>query len=449
MTKGTGNSIIVGGAGTGKTVLGMSRAQQLAMEGKKVLYICANRSLAQHLRAEVELLGQSVHENLTVDTASAFITGIGRDGATKEKYEKRRKAFPVKWDRFLDAVTQSGHENSIDCLVVDEAQDVSRVDLDMIELLVKSPKDGGSTIILGDPNQHLMLGRIESALGSKDLSQSISLDVNCRNTLEIATVAHSFTDQEVDTLDSVSGINVRKSLLRESIDRQVLDEVSSIRMKYNPNQIIVLTFNGIADLGSNESLFLDGPRWEFANRRQVNQETEEVYVYSAPAFQGREADAVILVLTEKSLLRTFPFRRLSEIANKSNQILARQESVIDLRRVEGMFKKFCESTVQKRVKKFKDDLELNGSSLSENRKAYLVREFERACEMEFSPHFSDPILDTFWKKKQKESLKVSLYSMMTRSRVILSIVGDDRALKFIESELNSRDDEGAEYLREI
>jgi hypothetical protein len=78
-----------------------------------------------------------------------------------------------------------------------------------------------------------------------------------------------------------------------------------------------------------------------------------------------------------------------------------------------------------------------------------VREFKRASEMEFEPRFNDPILNELWKQRQKHSLKVSLYSMMTRSRVILSLVGDKQAINFIDNELNSSADDVELYLRDI
>jgi hypothetical protein len=449
LTKDRGKSIVTGGAGTGKTVLGMSRAQQLAVEGKKVLYLCANRSLAQHLREEVKSLGSLVAENLTVETATGFISRIGRAGTATDEFEKRKKAIPSKSGRFLDAVTQSGLESSIDCLILDEAQDISRDDLELIEFLVRPPHEGGSTIILGDPNQQLLLGRIESALGSDEQNQSHSLDVNCRNTREIASVAHSFTNQLIETLESVSGINVRKSRLRGTLADQVTSEVNSIRREYDPAQIVVLTLNGITDLDSNDTLFVDGQRWESRTRQREDHPVEQVLVYSASGYQGREADAVVVVLTEASLLRTFPFRRFVMEAKRNGRIMSREQSVIDLRRVEEIFRRYCESSVPKMVQSFEQGLDVKGSNFSESNRIFLVREFQRAQEMEFEPRFNDPILRSVWKERQKQSLKVALYTMMTRSRVILSIVGDNQAIKFIDSELNLSDDEAAGYLQEI
>jgi hypothetical protein len=448
LTKNRGRSVVTGGAGTGKTVLGMARAQQLALEGKKVLYVCANSSLSQYLQIEVEALGVPTTDNLAVENANAYITRVGRAGTSANEYVLRKKAIPSRSDRFLDAISKSGLEDSIDCLVVDEAQDISREDLELIELLVKSPQNGGSTIILGDPNQQLLLGRIKSALGSEDQSQSHSLDVNCRNTREIASIAHSFTAETIATLESISGIKVRKSRLRGSLREQVVNEIELIRKEYDPTQIVVLTLNGIDDLDNQDLLFVDGQRWEIRNRPREAGELERLPVFSARSFQGREADAVVVALTEKSLLRTFPFQRFAHEARQHRRVQSRGQAQSDLRRVEEMYERYRDGGT-KLIAEFEQDLKSNGSDFSENRINFLVREFERTREMEFEPRFNDPILNEMWKERQKQSLKVSLYSMMTRSRVILSLVGDNQAMKFIENELKSTDTNVEEYLREI
>jgi KaiC/GvpD/RAD55 family RecA-like ATPase len=151
--------VVTGGAGTGKTVLGMYRAEQLALDGKKVLYICATPSLAQHLQAEVDASITPIPENLVIDSVARFITNEGLSGLTGDAAKQLVREVPKRRDRFLNAIEQSGREASIDCLVVDEAQDITRKDLDLLEHLVKLPQDNGSVIILGDPNQQLFLKR--------------------------------------------------------------------------------------------------------------------------------------------------------------------------------------------------------------------------------------------------------------------------------------------------
>jgi hypothetical protein len=440
--------VVTGGAGTGKTVLGMYRAEQLALDGKKVLYICATPSLAQHLQAEVDASKVPIPENLVIDSVARFISTEGRSGLTGEALKQLEREVPSKSSRFLKAIEQSGREASIDCLVVDEAQDIAREDLDLLELLVKLPQNNGSVIILGDPNQQLFLRRTDSALGTEGQNQMHSLDVNCRNTREIASIAHEFTNQNVYTLESVPGIKVRKSRIQESLSGQVASEIEFIRREYNPEHIVVLTLNGISDLDVQNSLYIDGERWEKKPHPTNEGDVESVLVFSARSFQGREADAVVVALTENSLLRTFPFKLFAQEMRKSRQVMDRQQSKNDLQSVESMYKRYINSGIQTRLEKFDADLETNGSNISEKKRIALRREFKYSCELDFEPRFSDPFLHEKWKARQRQSLKVSLYSMMTRARVILSIVGDKKVFRIIESELRSKDGEIEEYLEE-
>lgn len=448
LTKNSGKSIITGGAGTGKTLVGMAHAQSLARAGKPVLYLCANKALALHLQRDVEDMGLPVSENLTVDTASSYVNKVGRAGTEREEFEIRRSKLPSREARFLDAIDQFGLEEKFDCLVVDEAQDVSIEDFQLVELLIRDQSQGGSIVILGDPNQQLMLGRINSALGPDKQPQSFSLDINCRNTLEIASLAHTFTSETIETLVSTSGIKVRKTRQRGSMKDQVVGEINTIRNEYDPRQIVVLTLNGIDDLGVTDSSFIDGQRWESLRRRHRTSESDDVRVYSARGFQGREADAVVVALNEKSLLRTFPFTRFVSEARRDKNVLNRAQSRIDLDRVNEMFKRFREGGVSREVNQYRLDLEASGEGFSENKISFLVREFERSREAGFEPRFSDPILQRLWKNRQKQSLRVALYSTLTRARVILSVVGDDRALKFIEEELSRNDEDLGDFILE-
>lgn len=448
LTKDQGRSIVTGGAGTGKTVLGMARAQQFALDGKKVLYICANGSLAQHLQSEVDALGPPISENLDVETANAFISRQIREGKSDNDLARREDPTVDRRGLFVDSLTDLKRDGTIDLLVVDEAQDISKSDLELLEFMVKDPRDGGAIFILGDPNQQLLIGRIQSALGPDEQSKSHSLDVNCRNTKEIASVAHSFTKQSVDTLETVSGIKVKKLKLRGSLDAQVASEIESIRHEYDPEQIVVLCLNGIDDLSTEDPRFTDGRRWELRNRRRKDDGLDQFLVYSARSFQGREAEAVVVALTEKSLLRTFPFKQFIAETRQNKKIMSRQESQIDLSRVSKKFDRFRISVSEKLVPVFEQELETSGSDFTEKRRSILVQEFRRAREMEFDPQFSDPFLKSLWRERQKHSLRVSLYSMMTRARVILSVVADPQSLKFIDTELNLGDEELGEYLRD-
>ena len=448
LTNTSGKFIITGGAGTGKTLLGMYRAQMLASEGKKVLFVCANHALARHLHAEIASNNPGLVDHLTIDTASKYIGETSRAGTRGDAFERRKARFPTREERFMDAVGDSG--SVVDCLILDEARDIRKEDLELLELLVRPLAEGGSILILGDPNQQLTLKKAECALDSPNRATNLTLDVNCRNTYEIAKVAHSFTNQSVETLETTkSGIQIRNVKCSGDLMAQVKAEFLAIRTEFDPRTITVLTLNGLTDLNGSD-FFFDGRSLESgsAGADGVNLE-ERIPVFSARAFQGREADAVIAAISEKSLLKTYPFRDFAREAKRNRQLMSRQSTFDDFNRVETQFERFRLTIIEDQVPRFRASLKHDDPSLSERRVDFLVEEFERSRLLEFEPEFRDPYLELAWTQQQKRSLKIALYSMMTRARVVLSVVSDPDAKKFIEEQLRSVNDEAAGFVEEV
>lgn len=449
ITRISGRLIITGGAGTGKTVLGMYRAQQLAADGKRVLFLCANNSLARHLRQELKLNGPEQLSNLTINSASNFISETARAGTRGEEFERRKAMFPERGDRFIDAIESTGQESAFDCLVLDEAQDIRKQDLELLELLVRPFSDGGSVLIFGDPNQQLSLKKVESALNSLSDGPGVVLDVNCRNTYEIARVAHVFTNQPVETLETRQGIQIRNVTCSGNLGACVKVEVDAVRSEFDPRSIVVLTLNGLNDVSEDDSLFVDGARLETGSALLTGDVCDRIPVYSARSFQGREADAVIVAIGSRSLLKTYPFKEFAREVGQSRRLTSRSGTIDDLRRVEGQFERFKQKVVQEKVPEFRRSLRDDEPDLSERRFEFLVEDFERTRLLEFAPDFRDPYLEKAWDGQQQRSLKVALYSMMTRARVILSVVCDPDAKEFIDERLSAVGDEVADLVDEF
>jgi hypothetical protein len=449
LTHTSGKLVITGGAGTGKTVLGMYRAQQLASDGKKVVYLCANPNLARHLRDDVESNNPTLLSTLTIDAASQFISETARNGDRGEAFEKRKAKFPARSDRFLDAISSDNQAGSVDCLILDEAQDIRKEDLELLELLVRPYADGGSVLIFGDPNQQLHLKRAESALGSTPGVAPLTLDVNCRNTYEIAKVAHSFTKQSVDTLETRSGVQIRTVKCAGSLRELVKAEVLAVRSQFDPHSLAVLTLNGLGDIDEGDEFFVDGRRRDDHSHSRIEDEVDRIPVYSARTFQGREADAIVAAISARSLLKTYPFKDFARDVQRSAQVASRTSAIDDLRRVEGQYLRYKQHVTQQLVPAFRESLTIDDKHLSERRIDFLTDEFERTRLLEFEPEFRDAHLDRAWSAQQRLSLMVALYSMMTRARVILSIVSNQNAKKFIEEQIALSSTEASVFIDEV
>jgi len=315
---------------------------------------------------------------------------------------------------------------------------------------LRPASDGGAIFIFGDPNQQLALRRRECALDTENGGLELELDVNCRNTYEIARIAHKFTLQSVDTLETRSGIEVRNCESSSNLKELVATEVAKIRDEFDPHSLAVLTLNGINDISDEDDLFVDGSRQELRTRSSTLDKSDHVSVFSIRAFQGRESDAVVVALSEKSLLRTYPFEQFVREVERVHPSMPRQNGVIDdLRRIQSQNQRFVQRVKKEAVPSYRKMLEQSGDFQSERKIEFLVREFERCRRREFSPNFRSPWLNEYWERQQTISLRVVLYSMMTRARVILSIVSDTNVKTFIDYKATTLGNETTGLLEEI
>jgi hypothetical protein len=187
---------IVGGAGSGKTMLAMEKAQQLAEAGYRVLFLCYNRSLADWLYKTVG------SENIFVCTYHALI-GITRGWAgitygSNLSWDELSERAP---DLLLDAASiirapGSGAEDKLfDAVIVDEAQDFEEHWWISLPEVLSDPQNGVIYLFFDD-NQ-----RLYSDLGSVPMEQPpFFLTENCRNTQHIhaALTPYAHTTEDVE-----------------------------------------------------------------------------------------------------------------------------------------------------------------------------------------------------------------------------------------------------------
>ncbi|MEM9655473.1 MAG: NERD domain-containing protein [Actinomycetota bacterium] len=162
---------ISGGAGTGKTVLALEKARQLAHEGLHVLLLCFNEPLGRYLREQA-----SSHPTITAGNyhnVATRIAGLVRPPDMSE----------AAWldhgfsDAFFDHCVSM--DQSWDAVIIDEGQDFTSVWLETLEQLLVD--DHSTLLVFADENQALFRGCGAAGLPSAPLQ----LDLNCRNTPQI------------------------------------------------------------------------------------------------------------------------------------------------------------------------------------------------------------------------------------------------------------------------
>lgn len=276
---------IYGPAGTGKTILAMHKARQLAHQGQRVLLTCYNKALGHYLRAsladEPNVTAIHFHE-LCYEVA-------GIDPARKQAPEEskaRSQWFDVDLAQaVLTAVQREGPR--FDALVVDEAQDFLPLWWEALRALLVDPARAIRYVFFDDAQQLR-----PDAAPVEGAEEALVLNTNWRNTQAIHThltqieprlaqarcVAPSGAPVEIETLRPHAKNGLRRVLQRICGDGGV-----------KPEDVVILTgrstknshvFNGAADLAP--------------IRLTDRQEPGCVRVSSINAFKGMEAPVVIL-----------------------------------------------------------------------------------------------------------------------------------------------------------
>jgi hypothetical protein len=152
-------ALILGVAGSGKTLLAAEKARRLAAQGFEVLLTCFNRPLAEHLAATVGRL-----DRLTVSTFHGLAERLGQEAGIIGPNPAHDAAYFDELPDVLDRALKVLPEPRFDAIVVDEGQDLDSVWwLPLLDLL-RDP-ERGIVYVFGDANQDLYHAREPSELG--------------------------------------------------------------------------------------------------------------------------------------------------------------------------------------------------------------------------------------------------------------------------------------------
>lgn len=407
--------LVTGGAGTGKTILAFNRARELSGFGQKVLLICSNGSLARHLVEMRDSLPESNSELFQISAASHFIIRQARKSKNFPNYKGREERELA----FLDSLTD---DMQLNALIVDEAQSIKLEDIELIDSLIN---DDTSVVVFGDLNQKLQFfTTYKSALDYLKKPTKYSLTINCRNTKEIADFANYYTREPNTAHKGASGPKPKVlKKKREEIVQAAAEEFIRLANEYSLNcsQIKLLGFGNYAQKFRDWFSTNPPPKNIVQGAKKWTPNYQKIEY-----FQGLEADATIIVISEKDLKSQVNFqdfmRYQSKLATKIQ---------MDRDDFEEQCKKFTDykKSNEPVIEKFRHNLSdidfvrenFGGSHLGEN-SDNLVNDFIRSLNKSFEPKWCSPNMKAKWDQLQRESLRVNLYSMVTRAKVALSIV---------------------------
>ncbi len=284
---------IQGVAGSGKTVLAISKARAFADEGKRVLFVCFNEMLADWLNAE---LPETYRESVTIRNYHKLCREwVKAAGIPWPKVADETAFFSKEAPKLLERAIDLLPDRSFDAVVIDEGQDFEADWWDTIELINKRPTEG-PLYIFHDPDQQIFN---DSPPTMPDLGVPFFLPVNCRNTGLIAARCGQILGKDIPVnSDTPEGRKPKfihattEQEQRAEVDKQIkawLDPVGGLK----GGRVAVVTrgnaekssMGGLKSIGG-QPLTTDLSNWRNGTG---------ILLASLYRFKGLEADAVILV----------------------------------------------------------------------------------------------------------------------------------------------------------
>lgn len=295
--------LVTGGAGTGKTLLGLEHARKAAIAGKRVLFLTYNKNIAAKIASECRrdmktsalITVSNFHEYLQLFVDNNLDTDTDMDLYFKQ-------ILPGK---FIEKMT-SGETSLVqyDLLIIDEGQDLIRLNYcDCFELILKDGLEKGNWCIFLDVNQNIY--------NQADLEDGLTyigclnpyrynLITNCRNTRQISDYNKTMTHIDAAKILKAQGIEVVTTHYKDPQDlkgklRKCINELHSQGIPYG--DITILTKHkfdntALAKINPFESLCAMQPINEKTITNLVETSIHHCTVYS---FKGLDAKIIFLI----------------------------------------------------------------------------------------------------------------------------------------------------------
>jgi hypothetical protein len=230
-------ALIVGGAGTGKSVLALEKATRIARTGGSVLLLCFNKPLSVRLKQQA-----AAAPGITVETFHACCTRIAEAAGLKPQREKAKHTSEEYYSTLLPGLLERAiawpSTPGYDAVIVDEGQDFKPDWLISARRFVKAE---GSFFVFADANQSIY-NRFDLAL-ALGVQPSLLCD-NVRNTRQIFDVMSRFymgprQDSRGPDGPEVRWMEIGPEGLIDAVERQV-NELALVE-GIPPEEIAILT----------------------------------------------------------------------------------------------------------------------------------------------------------------------------------------------------------------
>lgn len=291
---------IMGGAGTGKTLLAVEKAKRLSRNGK-VLLLCYNRFLRKDLVSRVKGYDIDVHN---LHTLLNTHSNTNRYDFSIDEIEEYLDDFPLeKWN--------------YKHVVIDEGQDFEPNQITILKD-INELRENGFFYVFYDENQ--LVQQREGLSWRKDIPCQLVLSINCRNTRNIATTSYSVIESKNSEVKSdIDGRKANFIHLEDNEDlvselERIMD--SYIQDGYLRSDITILTHKTIES-----SVLKNISRIGKFSISKEEVESRAILFTTSRKFKGLESEIIILVDLDKNSFNNEENRRLFYVATsraKSN-----------------------------------------------------------------------------------------------------------------------------------
>ncbi|WP_282018186.1 NERD domain-containing protein [Salegentibacter mishustinae] len=286
------NIITKGPAGSGKTIVAKTLAQDFINDGKTVLFLCFNRTLANKIRYEFE---RNV-ESLEVMTFHSFARNIIEKYDIEWWHENASKdddfwnlEVPIK----LQELTQY-EDRKYDILIIDEGQDFKEF---WFEIVFGQVRDDGQKFIFLDAMQDIF--NHYSSIPNKSDFFTYTLPENCRNTRNIVGYLSEQLNGEIKCFEQTpigSEVVIKEFSHPEQQIEFLENEISNLlkKEKVAVDQILILLNSKKAESSLSDSKKIAGYSLKALDNKARFQ-SDSINYTTINTFKGLEADIIFVV----------------------------------------------------------------------------------------------------------------------------------------------------------
>lgn len=232
-----GPCLVEGGAGTGKTIVGIYRCLHLAenvytkADGKRILFCTYSKKLSNFVEGRMTALinYRNIDNNVTVSSVDSLLWDAAQalDPTIVSNYSD-----PAFVERTAERVKEAAESKNpaledfyFDSIVIDEAQDLSPAKMSMLYALVRTTTD--NFMILNDENQRIFTFQSWAKNTGINLQgRGGGLKVNCRTTEQIKNYAQNYYKEKTG-----------KELKDRTVASKLMGEEPTIAQFPYPNEI--------------------------------------------------------------------------------------------------------------------------------------------------------------------------------------------------------------------